>query len=185
MKTYAVGDLHGMSHLLRQALEFIARDAGDEPARLVFLGDYIDRGPDPKGVLDILMAGPANPRHIWAPLKGNHDHLMEQALSRDVGGPGTWLMNGAETTIRSFGLDLVDWRDVPEPYLEFIRGLPLHFEDAQQIFVHAGLRPGIALKEQDPHDLVWIRDPFLTARYDFGKLVVHGHTPRPEVEYRP
>src|SRR3954454_811755 len=101
-KLYAVGDLHGMSGLLREALTFIDHDAGQEPAYVVFVGDLVDRGPASKGVLDILMSGPPSPRHKWIPLKGNHDHLLERALAGDPSAQKTWFINGAEPTIRSF-----------------------------------------------------------------------------------
>src|SRR3954451_9764149 len=104
MKTYAVGDLHGMSALLRRALKFIAKDSGDEAARVVFLGDYVDRGPDSRGILDTLMTGPSQPNHFWTPLLGNHDQLMEQAFAGDLSALETWFANGAEQTIASFGL---------------------------------------------------------------------------------
>lgn len=185
LRTYCVGDVHGMAGLLRQALAFIAVDAKDQPARVIFLGDYVDRGPDPKGVLDLLMAGPTNPRHVWVALKGNHDQLMADALAGDELALINWLQNGGLTTLGSFGLSLYDWDRVPEPYRAFLASLPLWAEDEQRIYVHAGLRPGVALERQDPQDLLWIREPFLGADHAFGRLVVHGHTPVTRVDYRP
>jgi serine/threonine protein phosphatase 1 len=162
-KLYAVGDVHGMVGLLRQALTFIGQDAGEDLAHVVFLGDFVDRGPDSKDVLDTLMGGPQNPRHTWTPLKGNHDHLFERALSGDSIAQKTWFLNGAEPAIRSFGLQLEQWRRIPPRYVDFVRDLPLVHEDARRLFVHAGLRPGIPIHDQDPNDLLWIRGPFLQA----------------------
>src|SRR3982750_1526124 len=98
VRTYWVGDIHGMSGLLQQALAFIGVDAKDQPARVIFLGDYVDRGPNPKGVLDRLMAGPTNPRHVWTCLRGNHDQLMADALAGDELALINCLQNGGLTT---------------------------------------------------------------------------------------
>jgi len=177
VKVYCVGDIHGMSGLLRQALAFIAVDAKDQPAHVIFLGNCVDRGPDSKGVLDLLMAGPTNPRHVWTALTGNHDQLMADALAGDETAQINWLHNGGLTTLGSFGLSLYDWNRIPEPYRAFLADRPLWAEDEQRIYVHTGLRPGVPLERQGPEDLLWIREPFLGADHDFGRLVVHGHTP--------
>jgi serine/threonine protein phosphatase 1 len=185
VKIYALGDLHGMAGLLSRALAFIAADAREGAAQVIFLGDYVDRGSDSKGVLDLLVAGPPNPMHTWIPLKGNHDQFMSDALAGDEAALDDWLYNGGLNTLASFGLSMYEWDRIPERYAAFLRSLPLTYEDDHRIFVHAGLRPGIPLNEQEPNDLLWIREPFLGAHYDFGTLVVHGHTPARHFEYRP
>ena len=104
-------------------------ESGDEAARVVFLGDYIDRGPNSRAVLDTLMAGPSRPNHVWTPLLGNHDQMMEQALAGDLSALETWFANGAERTIASFGLDADEWHRIPSRYINFIRKLPALFQD--------------------------------------------------------
>ena len=185
--TYAIGDVHGRSDLLGQALAWIEADAGPRPARVVFLGDYVDRGPDSKGVVETLMRGPRRPDHEWVPLKGNHDAMMAAACAgvrpENV---MLWFANGGVETLESYE---PGWRMrraslpgdvVPAEHVSFLRGLPCRFEDEARIFVHAGLRPGVPLAEQDEEDMLWIRDEFLRSDHDFGKLVVHGHTPNPD-----
>ena len=113
------------------------------------------------------------------------DQLMADALAGDELALINWLQNGGLTTLGSFGLSLFDWDRIPEPYRAFLASLPLWAEDEQRIYVHAGLRPGVALERQDAQDLLWIREPFLGADHDFGRLVVHGHTPVRHPEYRP
>ena len=136
-------------------------------------------------MLDTLMAGPSRPNHVWTPLLGNHDQMMEQALAAYLSALETWFANGAERTIASSGLDADEWHRIPSRYINFIRKLPALFQDEHRIFVHAGLRPDVPLAGQRLHDLLWIRDEFLKANYDFGKLIVHGHTPRTEPDYLP
>jgi serine/threonine protein phosphatase 1 len=150
VKTYCIGDVHGMADLLRRALAFIETDAGEEGAHVVFLGDYVDRGPDSKGVLDLLMAGPQRDGHRWTMLKGNHDDMMGSALAGDRRAQANWLHNGGLAALASFGLSPSDWDRVPEPYGAFLRERPLLAEDEHRIYVHAGLRPGIALERQIP-----------------------------------
>ena len=182
--TYAIGDVHGRSDLLDQALAWIEADAGPRPARVVFLGDYVDRGPDSKGVVEILMRGPRQPGHEWVPLKGNHDAMLVAACAgARPEHVMLWFVNGGIETLESYA---PGWRVrrapppcdvVPAEHVAFLRDLPCRFEDDARIFVHAGLFPGVPLEEQDEEDLLWIRDEFLHSNHDFGKLVVHGHTP--------
>lgn len=191
---YAIGDIHGQKTMLEDALARIEADGGPD-ARVVFLGDYVDRGPDSRGVLDTLVAGQEAGRN-WVFLKGNHDRLFEWFIAPP--GPRTdphllvgyhWFhprLGGTDTAL-SYGVTLPDKvrqkelaaelrAAVPHAHLEFLRGLHLSHGAAGKIFVHAGLRPGVALADQDEDDLLWIREPFLDDPRDHGALVVHGHT---------
>ncbi len=183
--TYAIGDVHGRSDLLRQALAWIEADAGPRPARVVLVGDYVDRGPDSKGVIETLMRGPRQPGHEWVPLKGNHDAMLVAACAGHDPEPLLlWFANGGVETLESYAPGWRARRSLPEDvvpaeHVAFLRDLPCRFEDETRIFVHAGLRPGVPLEAQDEHDMLWIRHEFLHSGHDFGKLVVHGHTPNP------
>ncbi|MEM7192609.1 MAG: metallophosphoesterase family protein [Pseudomonadota bacterium] len=194
--TYAIGDTHGRSDLLSQLLEQIQHDAqkADAPTKtLIFLGDYVDRGPDSRGVIDILSGGlPDGFGAIF--LKGNHEQLMLDFLA-DASWLGPWCRNGGEQTLRSYGVnfDRLEHdrappdmfreefaRALPARHLAFFNALKLYHVVGDYAFVHAGLRPGVALEAQSPNDLIWIRGPFLDALDPFEKMVVHGHTPEAE-----
>jgi serine/threonine protein phosphatase 1 len=199
---YAIGDLHGRADLLSLMLAKIAADAArSKDARrrtLVFLGDYIDRGHDSRLVVDMLLS--ELPQGFDAHfLKGNHEALMLEFLE-DPSYLGQWLANGADATFRSYGIDVAElirkgatpeaWRrafhaSLPESHRDFFETLELAVSFGDYLFVHAGVRPGIPLEAQDPYDLVWIRGPFLQSKENFGKIVVHGHTPRAEPDIRP
>jgi serine/threonine protein phosphatase 1 len=175
MLTYAVGDIHGCLDLLLELLGRIQADAAGRERRLVFLGDYIDRGPDSAGVIARLCElQAAEPEHVIC-LKGNHEDLMLKSIRRPDVLP-VWLQNGGDAALDSFGCD--DPAAVPANVVAWVRALPSHWEDGRRVFVHAGLRPGRDRLDQTDRDRLWIRDEFLRANYDFGKLVVHGHTPR-------
>jgi len=191
---YAIGDIHGRADLLVLLLAEIAADAmRDKEARrrtLVFLGDYVDRGPDSRGVVDMVLNG--LPKGFDAHfLKGNHEAIMLDFLG-DPFYLDHWLANGAEATFRSYGVDAAElsrkgappelWRrallaSLPEAHRDFFEGLELAVSFGDYFFVHAGVRPGVPLEAQDPQDMIWIRGPFLQSEEDFGKIVVHGHTP--------
>ncbi|MGR3273205.1 serine/threonine protein phosphatase [Thalassococcus profundi] len=187
---FAVGDIHGQAGMLAAALDRIAADP-DAGAPVVFLGDYVDRGPDTRGVIDLLCEGQAAGLP-WVLLMGNHDRYMRNFL--DGRGPQkperlSWLdpRVGGRSALRSYGVDVGETRPeadiradaleaVPARHLDFLRGLKTCHDTEAQIFVHAGLRPGVPLAKQAEHDLLWIRDTFLDDPRDHGKLVVHGHT---------
>jgi len=184
---YAVGDVHGCLTQLEAALAWCSEDAADAGLRGVvhLLGDYVDRGPDSRGVIDLLMRGPAEANMDWRPKRGNHDDMLARAW-RDPGDPETagWWEHGGQQTLASYGWNPVvhglpsrvsDW--VPREHAEWLATLPLAAETPFAIFVHAGLRPGIPLRSQAPRDLMWIRSDFLRSDHDFGVPVVHGHTP--------
>lgn len=199
-RVYAVGDIHGRSDLLRELHRRIRADAESaaELARtIVYLGDYIDRGPGSYDVLEMLIHQPLTGfRRVH--LKGNHEDMMLRFL--DGADDGTWLYNGGDATLASYGvpldwaplgraeLELLRWRlnkALPPHHRAFLGGLQLSHTEGDYLFVHAGLRPGVPIEAQRPADLMWIRGKFLDSDEDFGKRVVHGHTITPKPELRP
>lgn len=192
-RVYAIGDIHGHLSLLEQIHDLILEDAARMPeARnvVVYLGDYVDRGPDPAGVIERLLAEPLrNFESIY--LKGNHEDLLLQFLA-DVSVAPVWFPIGGSDTLESYGVAVPGF--VPEPsalaelqrsfqqklpsrHLSFFEGLSLSHIEGGYAFVHAGVWPGVPLAQQRPEDLMWIRDEFLYSDEDFGYVVVHGHTP--------
>lgn len=191
---YAVGDIHGQAEQLARALEWIAGDGGSE-ASIVFLGDYIDRGPDSRGVIQQLVDG-GRDRDNWVFLKGNHDRMMEWFLhDPPVHDPHLllgfhWLHDriGGADTLDSYGVGRMDGRrmfeladevrgKVPADHVDFLNNLTLSHSAGPLFFAHAGIRPGVALDKQDEEDLLWIRQEFHSSTDDHGALIVHGHTP--------
>ncbi len=190
---YAIGDIHGQYAMLAQALDWIEADGGRD-ARVVFLGDLVDRGPESRGVIDRLVSGLAAGRD-WIVLTGNHDRMFRRFLAdgtrhdgRILSGRG-WLHPalGGPMTLASYGVDCDPQRPdaeilaeararVPARHRSFLAERPLFHREPGLIFVHAGLRPGVPLAQQDEDDLLWIRDEFLTETRPFEALVVHGHT---------
>lgn len=177
---YACGDIHGRADLLDEFLEWVGRDRSrDEFVTLVFLGDYVDRGPHSRQVVERLMRGPDRPRETWIPLGGNHDRLFVEAWhSPESRSAGSWAMNGGMATSASYGApDFAGFPElVPESHIAFLEGLHLAVDDGERLYCHAGVRPGLKIEWQDEHDLTWIREPFLEERHDVDRLVVHGHT---------
>ncbi len=205
-RVYAVGDSHGCAQSLGALHAAILEDSAAADARapapaerrvVVYLGDYIDRGPDSRGLLEMLIAAPL-PGFETVHIMGNHDLLMRQFLDgEDVA--GMWMMNGGAATLRSYGVDPgVLYRigrgagrlrakleaRLPAAHREFLSRLRLSHVEGGYFFVHAGVRPGVPLEAQDAHDLMWIREPFLSSEADHGKVVVHGHTPGDAPELR-
>jgi serine/threonine protein phosphatase 1 len=197
LRLYAVGDIHGRLDLLDQMLEIIAKDsASREPARteLIFLGDYVDRGSESKGVVDRLAKwGPEDTGAVF--LKGNHEDLLLSFLDEPLSGLD-WLHNGGEATLMSYGINAGAINDalwqgrpglreaaalfrsrLPGEHLRFYQSLKFSYRAGDYFFVHAGVRPGIALDDQTEEDMIWIRGEFLSYPYDFGAVIVHGHTP--------
>ena len=195
MHLYAIGDIHGHLDLLQAAHDLIADDiARHGPGQVIHVGDIVDRGPDSRGVIDLLIGGLAA-KNDWVVLKGNHDRMFTRFL-RDPHEPEpglraelSWLhprLGGADT-LRSYGVANAAERPVekvhaeaaatvPQAHLDFISALPTLHRAGDCVFVHAGIRPGVALEDQTETDLVWIREPFLSETASFGLLVVHGHT---------
>lgn len=173
--TYAVGDIHGCADLLRDLLERIDDHAAGRPRKLVFLGDYVDRGPDSAGVLDILRGLRHREPERVVCLMGNHEAMLLAALA-EPGGAEHWLANGGEETLDSFGTS--EPASIPRDVLDWIEALPSLHMDRLRWYVHAGFRPGGDIPDPSTHNRLWIREPFLSADVDFGRHVVHGHTPR-------
>ena len=192
-KTYVIPDIHGRLDLLNAALEAIAA-RGDGPGTIITLGDYVDRGPDGRGVIERLMAlhcPPNRMRHgadgVFICLKGNHEDIMAQTCDGAVRSTDWWVSNGGGTTLRSYGAPGTSWFDlkfVPERHLAWISQLPLYHVDDHRIYVHAGVSPNIPLYDQDAEILLWKRyrpdDEGGHGRYH----VVHGHTPYPDAPIR-
>jgi serine/threonine protein phosphatase 1 len=167
---------------------------------LVFLGDYVDRGPNSRGVVDLLMAGPGSASALagaeWVCLRGNHEDYLVRFFT-DVRSGRAWCMNGGLETVQSYAgplteeqrhdmasLQLAFVRALPRAHLRFLSRLPLWHAIGDYLFVHAGIRPRIPLEQQDPGDLLWIRDDFLMDANRHPWVVVHGHTqyPVPEIQ---
>lgn len=201
MRVYAVGDIHGRLDLLDQMLGQILRDAEPAPnllKYLVFLGDYVDRGPDSRLVIERLACG-LPPAFGAVFLRGNHEDTMLGFLSDLRVAPG-WLSYGGDATLESYGIP-APAPDAPAEHLQqaqtmlngqlpahhraFLTGLRCHLTIGDYHFVHAGVRPGVPLDRQEDQDRLWIREAFLASRADHGKVVVHGHTIAPEPELLP
>lgn len=201
LRLYAVGDVHGCLERLDHLIEQIVADAAAHDAErklIVFLGDYVDRGPDSRGVLERLMAGPPEGFEQIC-LKGNHEAFMVRFLKTPKDGE-TWMINGGLQTCASYGVDCSgDPFDhtvlarmhgemtaaVPQAHRDFLASLELYHAEGGYLFVHAGIRPGVSLRRQAQSDLLWIREQFLMSEEDHGYVVVHGHTPSDEVDERP
>ncbi|MGH9920221.1 MAG: metallophosphoesterase [Nitrososphaerales archaeon] len=176
---FAIGDIHGRLDLLEGALHAIAGFEPGRERRTIFLGDYVDRGPEARGVVELLMSMRGDPCVVC--LKGNHEQMMLDAL---VDGTTDefefWLRMGGRETLASYGAHDVEsaLRSVPVSHLNWMTQLPVTSGDGDRIYVHAGLKPGTPLDQQDEMACLWIRDRFLKAPpHRFERHVVHGHTP--------
>lgn len=191
VRIYAISDIHGCAHLLRQMLAVIDADVAHSRPRHaieVYLGDYIDRGPDSFSTLDLLIKRSQRGNTVF--LKGNHEALLS-AVFRNPSRMTDWFQIGGMQTLMSYGLSPSPNPDdeeqialtrelaaaLPAQHREFLQRLRLTFTCGDFFFVHAGVRPGIPLLEQRETDLLWIRDEFLRSQRHFGKYIVHGHTP--------
>jgi serine/threonine protein phosphatase 1 len=193
LRIYAVGDIHGCAARLDVLHGLMAEDAAKAPERrkvIVYLGDYVDRGPDSRGVIERLL-GPPPFAAETVHLAGNHEALMLAALDDpgDLRAGALWQMNGGGAALASWGVDpeapQERWAEaIPPAHLAWLRGLARSVRFGGYVFAHAGVRPGVPLARQDPEDLIWIREPFLSSTADHGAVVVHGHTPGREVVLR-
>jgi serine/threonine protein phosphatase 1 len=165
---YVIGDIHGCLKPLQQLMGLIKPGEGDQ---VIFVGDYIDRGPDSKGVVEYLLSLKGN----LVFLMGNHERMFLDYLKGK--NRLLYLVNGGGSTLRSYGGASM----VPEDHLEFFENLHLSCQAQEYLFVHAGIRPGVPLERQNPEDLLWIRDEFIHHRGRFAKTIVFGHTPMEEV----
>lgn len=198
-RIYAVGDVHGRADLLREVFARIDEDFRAYPTKnplQIFVGDYIDRGPQSREVIDLLIM--RQQKHEVVCLKGNHEALALQFLS-DPGILSQWKSLGGDATLRSYGISsgrgedarsqretaLAFHQALSESHRSFMEGLRLSFTCGDFFFVHAGVRPRVPLDKQSPNDLLWIRDEFLFSEENFGKVIVHGHTPvgEPDIQH--
>jgi serine/threonine protein phosphatase 1 len=192
-RVYAVGDIHGCLAELRAMHRLIAADLAARPVAaplLVHLGDYVDRGPDSAGVVDLLASGGGfSTRLPIVNLRGNHERTMLDALAGQRAAITDWRIFGGDESLRSWGIDPASppagWRRaIPPAHLAFLESLGLMHREGGYLFVHAGIRPGVPLEGQTEQDLISIRQPFLYSEADLGVVVVHGHTPKPSPQVR-
>ncbi|MFP3866617.1 MAG: metallophosphoesterase family protein [Desulfobacteraceae bacterium] len=176
---YAIGDIHGCLGHLQRLMAKVKPDIDHH--KLVFIGDYIDRGPDSRGVVDYIIDLKKNypPDNIIC-LMGNHERMFLDYLQGD--NQLLFLINGGRSTLESYWG--ADWesrlRRLPADHWEFYQQLKMFYETEDYIFVHGGLKPGVPLAEQQEEDVLWIREEFLICLDDFGKRVIFGHTPFPK-----
>lgn len=204
VRLYAMGDVHGCIDDLRRMAALIEADLNARPPedwRIIYLGDYVDRGPDSQGVIEFIL-GQMAARRVYA-LRGNHDqYLIDFMGNLSADGFINWMHLGGAETLMSYGLppsavyeahDAAARQDLrarlietmPKSHSKFLAGLPHMLRLGNYVFVHAGVRPGVDLAEQRPEDLIWIREPFLSSAENFGAVVVHGHTVVDRVTVRP
>ncbi|PPQ31660.1 hypothetical protein CCR94_08280 [Rhodoblastus sphagnicola] len=197
LRLYVVGDVHGRLDLLTRLENEIERDLGAAPSNVltIFVGDYVDRGGDSRGVIEKLSSDEFCTR--FCALRGNHEQVLLDFLS-DASVLENWRKFGALETLHSYGVDISHVargkgydlarssliQRMPERHRQFLENTRLSFSSGDYYFCHAGARPGIALEHQSDEDLLWIRDDFLAFKGGFGKVVVHGHTPNPTVDMR-
>jgi diadenosine tetraphosphatase ApaH/serine/threonine PP2A family protein phosphatase len=195
-RVYVIGDIHGCADLLDRMIEEINKDLATHPepdSLVVTVGDYVDRGPASRSVIEHLRQNPFPTPFI--PLKGNHEVLLEGFL-RDPQTATFWQRLGGTETIHSYGVAASNVmgeqeaitvaralaQAIPPSHFDFLAWLRTSLAVGRYFICHAGVRPGVVLEEQAEQDLLWIREPFLTSLVDFGKIVVHGHTPTEQPE---
>jgi len=192
-RLYVFGDVHGRFDLVQRLRDAIRRDRARSTTatvQVIGLGDFIDRGPDSKSVIEALTSDFFECDAAY--IRGNHEQLLLDFLDDPENGP-LWLRNGARETLRSYGVDVADANSgtrvdypklrtafrarLPQAHAAFLDGLPLSLAVGGYFFVHAGARPGVPLHQQKSSDMLWIRDGFADRDEQFEKIVVHGHTP--------
>jgi serine/threonine protein phosphatase 1 len=187
----AIGDIHGRLDLVEALWPQIDATSRLSPARrrtLIFVGDYVDRGPESRAVVERMLQGFPGFETVF--LKGNHDETLLQFLNDPTIGDA-WRSFGGLDTLRSYGVTHApgqNWAQtrsdfaaaLPRAHAEFFKNLKLHVTVGDYLFVHAGIRPRVPIEDQREADLLWIRDEFLESTANFGRVVVHGHTPTGE-----
>jgi len=173
-KTFIVGDIHGCLDMLERLMRSIEWYPGAD--RLIFLGDFIDRGSQSKGVVDYVMGISKLSERVEC-LMGNHEQILLDFM--DGKDTNTFFLNGGLATLNSYRSDQQKYGGflIPDEHLAFFRSLNLLIELDDYYVVHAGLRPGVPMESQNPEDLLWIRDSFIFSNFYFGKRVIFGHTP--------
>jgi serine/threonine protein phosphatase 1 len=196
-RVYAIGDVHGRLDLLIKLLELVNKDITthtNSQNNVVFLGDYIDRGPDSAGVIDHLI-DLSIPHAKCIFLMGNHERYMMN-IAEGTAPVDVWFQNGGKATVKNYGIDagssdtpqdLDQFRralkeNVPDRHWRFLHGLQTSWRLGSVFFAHAGVNPARSLDQQTEQDLIWIREKFLHSERNHGALIVHGHTPGPEPE---
>jgi len=176
-RTFVVGDIHGCVDELDRLLGAIAPTAADT---VIFLGDYIDRGPSPKGVIDrLLRLRQEGPRCVF--LRGNHEDMFLSFLGLGGRYGEAFILNGGDATLHSYGWESRGPEALPAEHLEFLRTLQLRHQHGRFLCVHAGVSPSHSLEEQREEDLLWIRDAFIDSPHELPFTVIFGHTPRRDV----
>jgi serine/threonine protein phosphatase 1 len=199
VRVYAVGDIHGRLDLLDRLLAMIDEDdraRGPARTELIFLGDLVDRGADSVGVIERLMA--LRESRSVRYLMGNHEEVFLRSVGGDLRALRFLVRIGGRETLLSYGILDAEYRDldyeellallrekVPPSHVAFLSAFETWIEVGDYLFVHAGLRPGIAVEDQKTSDLCWIREDFLRHRDSFGKIVIHGHSITEEIDERP
>jgi serine/threonine protein phosphatase 1 len=199
IRVYAIGDIHGRLDLLDRLLGMIDEDdkaRGPARTELIFLGDLVDRGPDSVGVVERLMAL-RETRQVRF-LMGNHEEVLLRAAEGDLRALRFLIRIGGRETLLSYGISEAEYRGldfdellallqprVPPSHIAFLSAFENWIELGDYLFVHAGLRPGVALEDQKTSDLCWIREDFLSHRESFGKMIVHGHSITEDIDERP
>lgn len=198
-RVYAIGDIHGRLDLLDALLASVDADdraRGSARSEIIFLGDLVDRGPDSRGVVERLMTLPdTRPARF---LMGNHEEVLLRAAEGDLRALRFLIRIGGRETLLSYGISEQEYRDldfdgllalmqqkVPASHLAFLAAFEPWIEVGDYLFVHAGLKPGIAIENQEMSDLCWIREEFLSHRESFGKMIVHGHSITEDIDERP
>lgn len=197
-RIYAIGDIHGSATLLNRLIDRILADCigrGEQHETLVILGDFIDRGAESAAIMQSLFAQRSSDNVVV--LLGNHESALMSAYRGNRQAMAFWPKFGGAATLASFGantaaVDRIDIepamillrRSVPSGLIDWMAALPTSYRAGDYLFVHAGIRPRVALHRQKATDLFWIREPFLTSEHDHGVVVVHDHSPVPQVEFR-
>ncbi len=199
-RLYAIGDIHGRLDLLNLLLAKIEADDATRPeakTKLIILGDLPDRGPESRGVIEKLMRmAAASPDIVF--LMGNHEEMMIRTYEGDRQVAGTFNKTGGRETMLSYGVapELYDSWDlgtfaakaadyIPADHIDFLRSFQNWHRAGDYLFVHAGIAPGIAIEDQDPVELRWIRRTFIESTDDHGAMIIHGHTVTDGVDVRP
>ena len=180
---FVVGDVHGCARELEVLLAGLPLARGDTVA---FVGDYLDRGPESRSVLDLLVDLRRRTDLATVFLKGNHEDMCLAYLGRRGRWGEAWQLNGGAATLRSYGVDARAPADeamaaIPPEHLEFLDSLAPTFVARGHLLVHAGVRPDLPLAEQDEEDLFWIREEFILRPHGLPQTIVFGHTPHRSV----